>query len=161
MAARLKYAQLAPEGMARMSALEHYLNTATGLDRALLDLVRLLASLRNGCAYCIHLHTAELRKSNEPPERIAEMSDWQSSNAYTQRERAAFAWTDALTDIQQGHAPDAVYEQLRAHFTEVETVHLTLTITTINAWNRIAISLGNVAGHVGAEGPFASDGAQA
>jgi AhpD family alkylhydroperoxidase len=139
---RLNYKQLAPEGFERMTALEHYLNTGTGLDKNLLDLMRLLASLLNGCEYCIHLHTAELKKMHEPEGRIAGLLSWRTSEAYTQRERAALAWTEAVTNIQQGHAPDAVYDEVRAHFSDVETVNLTLTITTINAWNRMAISLG-------------------
>ena len=150
MAARLKYGQLAPEGMAFLTAMGHYLNTATGLDLVLLDLVRLLASLMNGCEYCITLHTTELHKLNETEERIANVMEWRGSSAYTQRERAAFAWTEAVTNIQDGHAPDAVYAQVREHFSEKETVDLTLAITTINSWNRIAIALGNYPGHAGA-----------
>jgi len=155
MAARLKYGELAPEGLARMRALEHYLNTETGLEPVLLDLVRLLASLMNGCEYCINLHSADLRKRHEPEERIAGLRDWRSTGAgtggaYTQRERAALAWTEAVTNIQDGHAPDAVYDQVREHFDEVETANLTLAITTINAWNRITIALGNFPGHKGA-----------
>ena len=149
MAARLEYGKLAPEGLARMRALEHYLNTGTGLEPVLLDLVRLLASRMNGCEYCIQLHTAALRKLNEPDTRIAEVVEWRSSDAYTLRERAALAWTEALTNIQEGHAPDEVYDEVRAHFSEVETVNLTLAITTINAWNRIEISLGDFPGHTG------------
>jgi len=152
MAARLEYGKLAPEGLEKMRALEHYLNTGTGLEPVLLDLVRLRASLMNGCEYCVHLHTAELRKLNEPEERIAGLSDWRGSIAYTQRERAALAWTEAVTNIQDGHAPDEVYAQVREHFSEVETVNLTLAITTINAWNRLAIALGNYSGHAGAVG---------
>ena len=139
---RLKYGQLAPEGMARMKELEHYLNTGTGLEATLRELVRLLASELNGCEYCIGLHTRELQKHNETAERIAGVTAWRDSDLYTERERAALAWTEALTNIQQGHAPDAVYTQVREHFSEVETVDLTLTISTINAWNRISISLG-------------------
>jgi AhpD family alkylhydroperoxidase len=149
MAARLEYGKLAPEAMAHMTALEHYLNAASGLERVLLDMVRLRASLMNGCEYCIALHTAELKKQNETEERIAGLSDWRGSNAYTQRERAALAWTEAVTDIQDGHAPDAVYDEVRAHFSDVETVNLTLAITTINAWNRLAISMGDYPGHAG------------
>jgi AhpD family alkylhydroperoxidase len=157
MAARLEYGKLAPEGLARMTAMGHYLNTETGLEPVLLDLVRLLASLMNGCEYCIKLHSTELRKLHEPEERIAGLSDWRgagagSGGAYTQRERAAFAWTEAVTNIQDGHAPDAVYAQVREHFSEVEMVNLTLAITTINAWNRLEISLGDYPGHVGAVG---------
>ena len=149
MAARLEYAKLAPEGMAKLTALGHYLNTESGLEPVLLDLVRLLASLMNGCEYCIHLHTVELKKLHEPEERIAGLADWRGATAYTQRERAAFAWTEVVTNIQDGHAPDEVYAQVRGHFTEVETVNLTLTIATINTWNRIAIALGNYSGHAG------------
>jgi AhpD family alkylhydroperoxidase len=132
-----------------MRALEHYLNTGTGLEPVLLDLVRLLASRMNGCEYCIQLHTAALKKLHEPDARIAEVVEWRSSDAYTQRERAAFAWTEALTNIQEGHAPDAVYDEVRAHFSEMETANLTFAITTINAWNRLAISLGDYPGHKG------------
>ena len=154
MAARLEYGELAPEGLERMRALEHYLNTASGLEANLLDMVRLRASLMNGCEYCIALHTAELKKQNEPEERIAGLSDWRgagagSGGAYTQRERAALAWTEAVTNIQDGHAADAVYDEVRAHFSDVETVDLTLAITTINAWNRLAIALGDYPGHAG------------
>ena len=150
MAARLKYGQLAPEGLEKLRALEHYLNNGTGLEPVLLDLVRLLASLMNGCEYCIKLHSAELKKLHEPDERIAGVMEWRGSQAYTQRERAAFAWTEAVTNIQDGHAPDEVYAQVREHFSDVETVNLTLVITTINAWNRLSISLGDFSGHVGA-----------
>ena len=139
---RLHYKHLAPEGIAKMSALEHYLNTGTGLESVLMDLVRLRASQMNGCEYCIHLHTAELKKQNESLGRIEALAGWRNSDAYTHRERAALAWTEAITNIQEGHAPDAVYDELRAHFSDVETVNLTLVITTINAWNRIAIALG-------------------
>ena len=149
MAARLKYGELAPEGMEKMRALEHYLNTGTGLEPVLLDLVRLRVSLMNGCEYCIHLHEGELRKLHEPEERIAGVAEWRDSSAYTQRERAALAWAEAVTNIQEGHAEDAVYAAMREHFSEVEAVNLTLAITTINGWNRLAIALGNYSGHAG------------
>jgi len=139
---RLNYAELAPEGIAKMRALEHYLNTGTGLDFTLLELVRLRVSLMNDCQYCIGLHTGELQKRNETAERIGAVAEWRESDAYTHRERAAMAWAEALTNIQEGHAPDPVYNEVRAHFSPAETVNLTLTITTINAWNRIAIGLG-------------------
>src|SRR5882757_8798990 len=100
---RLKYGQLAPEGIAKMTALEHYLNTGTGLEASLSELVRLLASLMNGCEYCIHMHTHVLQKQNETAERIAGVTEWRGSNLYTQRERAALAWAEALTNIQDGH----------------------------------------------------------
>ena len=153
---RLKYGQVAPEGLAKMTALEHYLNAEAGLEPVLLGFVRLRASLMNGCEYCIHLHRAELKKLNETAERIEGLADWRGSEAYTKRERTALGWTEAVTDIQDGHAPDVVYDEVRAHFNEVETVNLTLVITTINAWNRIAISLGAYPGH-GASGQGRSE----
>ena len=139
---RLKYPDLAPEGYAAMRALEHYLNTSTGLEATLQELVRLLASELNGCEYCIKMHTAELKKHHETEDRIAGVMGWRDSEVYTQRERAALAWTEAITNIQQGHAPDAVYNELKAHFSDVEIVNLSLTITNINAWNRLQIALG-------------------
>jgi AhpD family alkylhydroperoxidase len=159
-AARVNFYKVAPEGMARMTALGHYLTSESGLEEVLLALVRLRASLMNGCEYCIRLHTMELKKLHEPEGRIAGVADWrgggaggagaEGASAYTQRERAALAWTEAVTDIQDGHAPDAVYDEVRAHFSEAEVVNLTLAITTINAWNRIAIALGEYPGHAGA-----------
>ncbi len=144
---RLDYVKLAPEGLAKMRELEHYLNADAGLERVLTELVKLQASLMNGCESCIKLHTGELRKMGESEERIAEVPEWRNSALYTQRERAALAWTEAVTNIQDGHAPDVLYEAVRANFSEVETVNLTLVITTINAWNRIAIALGGHSGN--------------
>jgi AhpD family alkylhydroperoxidase len=139
---RLKYGQLAPEGLAKMRELEHYLNTGTGFELPLREMVRLRASQLNGCEFCIRFHTAELKKANETEERIAGVAEWRGSELYTARERAALAWAEVVTNIQDGHAPDPVYEQVRAQFSDVETVNLTLVITTINAWNRISIALG-------------------
>ena len=102
-----------------------------------------------GVSIAFDLHTAELKKVNETAERIAGVAEWRGSDAYTKRERAALAWAEAVTNIQDGHAPDVVYEEVRAHFSDVETVNLTLVITTINAWNRISIALGTHSGHAG------------
>src|ERR1700722_3396706 len=124
MGVRLKYGQLAPEGFAKMTAMEHYLNTGSGLETSLLGLVRLRASAMNGCEYCIRLHTAELKKLNETAERIVGVAGWRGSKAYTEREQVALAWTEAVTNIQDGHAPDAVYEELRQHFSDVEMANL-------------------------------------
>ena len=143
---RLDYARLAPEGLARMRALEHYLNTGTGLESSLMELLRLRVSVMNGCGYCTKLHTAELEKLGESSERIGLLADWRNSDLYSLRERAALGWAESVTDIQDGHAPDVLYEAVRAQFSDVETVNLTLVISTINAWNRIAIALGEPAG---------------
>ena len=144
---RLKYGVLAPEGLAHMRELEHYLNNGAGIEASLRELVRLRVSLLNGCAYCIGLHTSELTKLNETTERIVGVADWRSLEIYTKRERAALAWAEAVTDIQENHAPDVLYEEVRKHFSDVETVNLTLVITTINAWNRISIALGRHSEH--------------
>src|SRR5277367_3562145 len=144
---RLKYGLLAPEGLAKMRDLEHYLNNGAALDASLREMVRLRVSQLNGCEFCIRFHTVELRKVNETEERIAGVADWRGSELYTKRERAALAWAEAVTNIQDGHAPDVVYDEVRAHFSDVETVNLTLVVTTINAWNRISISLGRHSGH--------------
>lgn len=150
MPARLDYSKLAPEAIARMRDLGHAINTASGLDTILLELVRLRASVMNGCHYCIHLHTAELKKLHEPDARIDSLAEWRSSSAYTHRERVALAWAEALTNIQDGHAPDEIYDELQAHFSAPEIVNLTFAITTINAWNRVEIALGDFPGHAGA-----------
>lgn len=139
---RLKYGQIAPDGIAKLRELEHWVNVSSGIEYSLREMVKLRASLLNGCEACARTHTAELRKMGESEERIGQIAEWRNTDLYTKRERAALAWTEAVTNIQDGHAPDAVYEQLRVEFTDVETVNLTLLIATINAWNRMAISLG-------------------
>jgi AhpD family alkylhydroperoxidase len=139
MSQRLRYAELAPEAMVALSGLEHYLNTATTLPAVLRELVRLRASTLNGCDYCIHMHTAELRKHNEPETRIQAIANWQASNAFTPRERAALAWTDIVTNIQSTHATDDEYAAVTEFFTGKDLADLTFTIASINAWNRLGI----------------------
>lgn len=137
---RLKYAEVAPEGIAQMRAVEHYLNTASGLEPSLLELVRLRSSLLNGCEFCVALHYREAAKRNETAERIDGVAEWRNSDLYTQRERSALAWAEAVTNIQDGHAPDVVYEAARAHFSDTELVNLTIAVASINSWNRVAIA---------------------
>ena len=137
---RLNYAELAPNGLAAMRAVEHYLNTGTLLDPVLLELVRLRASLLNGCEFCIEMHTHELNRHNETSGRIAAVATWRESDAYTERERAAFAWTEVITNIQDGHASDEDFAAAQEHFSDVDLVNLTLAIAQINAWNRLAIT---------------------
>jgi len=139
---RLKYGQVSPEGLEKLRALEHWVNADSGLEHTLLELVKVRASLLNGCESCVRVHTAELRKAGESEERIRGVADWRSSQLYTKRERAALSWTEVVTNIQDGHAPDVVYDEVRAVFSEAETVSLTLAVATINAWNRMAIALG-------------------
>lgn len=111
----------------------------SGLEHSLYELVKIRASQINGCAYCLHMHTADARKAGETEERIYLLDGWRESPLYTARERAALGWTEALTRIADTHAPDADYEALAAQFSPEEQVKLTLLITTINAWNRFAV----------------------
>lgn len=144
---RLPYSKLAPEAFARLSALGHYLSTETALEPVLLELINLRASTLNGCGFCIGLHTRELKKHNEPDSRIDAVlktaaHDWQSSDAFTPRERAALAWTDAITNIQATHASDADYAAVSEFFHDKDLVDLTFAITEINAFNRLGIAFG-------------------
>lgn len=138
MKARLDPRQTAPELYAAMQELEGKVR-ASGLEMSLIRLVKLRASLLNGCAYCVHMHSAEARRDGETEERLYLLSTWQESPLYTARERAALAWTDALTHVSDGHAPDDVYAELASQFNEAERVKLTMVIVAINGWNRIAI----------------------
>ncbi len=142
MAGRLDYVKLAPDGIEKLRELGHTLATTSGLEPVLLELVRVLASRRNGCAKCTHVHEAELRKMHEPADRIAGVVDWRESNAYTQRERAALAWAEAVTDIQDAGLREAAKASVREHFTDAEIANLTLAIAAINAWNRMEIATG-------------------
>jgi len=136
---RMNYYQAAPETIKALRAVEALI-LASGLEKSLIELVKTRASQINGCAYCISVHTADARKQGETEERLYLLNAWRESPLYTERERAALAWTEAVTLIAETHAPDDLYEDVRAHFSESETVNLTMLIGSINAWNRIAIS---------------------
>ena len=136
---RMNFYQAAPDTMKALMALETQIQS-TGLEKSLIELVKIRASQINGCAFCINMHTQDARKLGETEQRLYMLSAWRESPLYTDRERAALAWTDAVTLIADTHAPDDLYEELRAHFSEPEMVNLTMLIGAINAWNRIAIS---------------------
>ncbi len=142
---RLSYRKVAPEGYQAMAALERYAKTS-GLEHSLLELVKLRASQINGCAFCIDMHTKDARAEGESEQRLYGLSAWEETPFYTERERAALAWTEALTLISETHAPDEVYELARKHFSEKELVDLTLAIVAINGWNRLAIGFRTVPG---------------
>ena len=112
---------------------------ASGLEHSLIELVKTRASQINGCAYCIDMHTTDARKAGETEQRLYLLNAWRESPLYSERERAALAWTEALTLIAETHAPDEDYEAMRAQFSESEAVNLTMLIGAINAWNRVAI----------------------
>lgn len=130
--------KLAQAPIKAMRALEVAL-AASGLDHELLELVKLRASQINGCAFCIHMHTTDLRKHGEIEMRLYMLNAWRESPLYSNRERAALAWTEALTRLSETGAPDADYEDLKAEFTEAEQVNLTLAIGAINVWNRLQV----------------------
>jgi AhpD family alkylhydroperoxidase len=130
--------QLAPAGIKAMMALEASF-AASGLDPVLIELVKLRASQINGCAYCIHMHTTDLRKRGEPEMRLYMLDAWHESSLYSERERAALGWTEALTRLAETRAPDAAYDALNAVFTQEEQVQLTLLIGAINTWNRLQV----------------------
>ena len=140
---RLNPLQAAPETIKAAQALEAHLANC-GLERSLYHLVKTRASQINGCAFCIHMHTRDARAHGETEERLYLLDAWRESPLYSDRERAALAWTEALTHISETHAPDDVYEDVRRHFSEAETVNLTMLIGMINLWNRFAISMRNV-----------------
>jgi AhpD family alkylhydroperoxidase len=145
MEARIDYKNASPEAYRVMAQLEAVVRHS-GLDPQLLELIKIRASQMNGCAFCIDMHTKDARSKGETEQRIYALDAWRETPFFTEKERAVLAWTEALTNIQQGHAPDAVYQELKSHFNENEQVNLTLAITTINAWNRIAIGFRLVPG---------------
>ena len=142
MTQRLNPQAIAPKAIEPMLALEAYL-AGSGLEHGLMHLVKMRASQINGCAYCLHMHTTDAIAQGETPARLFLLDAWAESTMYSPRERAALAWTDAVTKISETHAPDDVYEGLKPHFSEAEIVDLTLLIATINSWNRLAISFRN------------------
>ncbi len=115
---------------------------ASSLEPALVGLVEIRASQINGCANCINLHTVQAREKGETEQRIYLLSAWREAPCYTERERAALGWTEALTRLSEGHTHESAYEALKAQFTEAEQVKLTLMINIINGWNRIAVGFG-------------------
>jgi AhpD family alkylhydroperoxidase len=118
----------------------------SGLEQSLIDLVLIRASQINHCAYCLDMHTKDARASGETEQRIYALSAWEETPFFTDRERAALAWTEAVTLLTDGFVPDSLYEQVRQHFSEAELIRLTMTIVTINTWNRLNVSFRVVAG---------------
>jgi AhpD family alkylhydroperoxidase len=137
---RIDAMTVSPDGYKAMLGVERYLR-GSGLDHGLLHLIKLRASQINGCAYCIDMHWKDARAGGEGEQRLYGLDAWRESPYYSERERAALEWTEALTLISDTHAPDAAYDALRSQFNEKEIADLTLAIATINAWNRLAIAM--------------------
>jgi AhpD family alkylhydroperoxidase len=142
---RIEYDKVAPDGVKAMWRLESYVRRC-GLEPALLELLKLRASQINGCAYCIDMHTKDARAHGETEQRLYALTAWQETPFFNDRERAALAWAEAVTEVAQSHVPDEVYESARRHFSDKELVDLTLAVAAINSWNRLAISFRKVPG---------------
>jgi len=136
---RIDITKVSPAVYQAVRALQTYVDQS-GLDAKLRELVKIRASQINGCAYCLAMHTRDARKIGETDERMHLLNAWREAPFYTERERAALAWVEAVTLISRDHVPDAVFEGLRKHFSEKEIVDLTAAIAAINTWNRLAIS---------------------
>ena len=145
MKSRLSYANVSPGVRGAMLGLAKYVET-TGLEQSLLNLVFMRASQLNGCAWCLDMHSKDARAEGGSEQRIYMLSAWQEAPFYSDRERAALAWTEAVTLVAESHVPDDVYEEARKQFSEKELVDLTLAIIEINGWNRLNVSFRTVPG---------------
>ena len=142
---RLNYAEVGQGALKAMFGLEAYL-AKSGLEASLLHLLKFRVSQINGCAYCLDMHSKDLRAAGETEQRLYLLDAWRESPFYTERERAALAWAEAVTLVTEGHVPDEVYEQARAQFGEEELVNLTLAVVAINGWNRLSVAFRAVPG---------------
>lgn len=133
----LNYAKASPGGFAAMRKLSDY-GHECGLEASLLELVRLRASQINSCAFCIDMHAKDARHTGETEQRLYAVSAWRETPFFSERERAALAWTEAVTRLSEGPVPESLFHELRGHFSEKEIVDLTLVIIAINGWNRLA-----------------------
>lgn len=139
MATRIAYSQASNEGITALGKLEAYVRHS-GLEHPLLELVKMRASQINGCGYCLDMHAKDARAGGETEQRLYVLPAWREAPFYTERERAALEWTEAVTLISENDMPDDLYQRVRQQFNEKELVDLTLAIATINTWNRLAIS---------------------
>ncbi|WP_434109995.1 carboxymuconolactone decarboxylase family protein [Paraburkholderia caffeinilytica] len=135
---RLDFYKANPAAIKAMLGVEERIGKSA-LEKSLTELVRLRASQINGCAFCVDMHTTDARKGGESERRLATVVAWRETPFFTDRERAALEWTEALTLVSRDHVPDAVWQAVRPHFSDEELVDLTLLVSAINAWNRFAI----------------------
>lgn len=142
---RIDYGAVDPKAIESMMGVQRYVDNSS-LPKPLLELVRMRASQINGCAYCLDMHSKDARTEGESEQRLYLLNAWREAPLYTDQERAALAWTEAVTLVSKSHVPDKVYEVVRKYFTEKEIVELTMAIIAINSWNRLSISMGHVAG---------------
>jgi AhpD family alkylhydroperoxidase len=142
---RLNALKIAPELYPKFVAIQQYVDSC-GLERPLLELVKLRASQINGCAYCLDMHTKDARALGETEQRLYLLNAWREAPFYTDRERAALEWTEAVTLVSETNVPDEVYERVTQHFTPLELVNLTAAVAMINTWNRISIAFRTIPG---------------
>jgi AhpD family alkylhydroperoxidase len=142
---RIDYRNLAPAAVAAMREVQRYVDHC-GLDKKLLELVKLRASQINGCAYCVDMHSKDARVLGETEQRLYAVAVWREAPFFSERERAALAWTEVVTLLSSSGVPDDVYQLARGQFSEKELVDLTMAIIAINSWNRLAVSFRAVAG---------------
>jgi AhpD family alkylhydroperoxidase len=145
MEARLRYAIAAPGARQAMLQLEEYVQNC-GLEKSLIRLVEIRASQINGCAFCLDMHTKDARAEGETEQRLYVLAGWREAPFYSERERAALEWTEAVTLVAENHIPDEVYERVRPHFSDEELVNLTMAINAINSWNRLNVAFRTPAG---------------
>ena len=143
---RIDYRKYGQEPLKSLTEIEKYL-AGSGLEHKLLLLMKMRASQINGCAYCLDMHSIDARAAGETEQRLYGLNAWAETPFFSDRERAALAWTEAVTNVSQTHVPDGVFEEVKRHFSEKEIVDLTLALAMINLWNRISISLRAVPGH--------------
>jgi AhpD family alkylhydroperoxidase len=142
---RINYTKVAPDGVRALGGLETYVRNS-GLHPRLLNLIKIRASQLNGCAYCLDMHTKDARAGGETEQRLYALPAWRATPFYSDQERGALAWTDALTLVSQGPVSDALYDQTRRDFSEKELVDLTFAVVAINGWNRLSIAFRTVPG---------------
>jgi AhpD family alkylhydroperoxidase len=153
---RIDLFQLSPKAIQAMLPLQTYVNDS-GLEHSLLELVKMRASQMNGCAYCLDMHSKDARAAGETEQRLYLLSAWREAPMYSPRERAALAWTEAVTRVGDTHVPDDVFDAVREHFSEEELVNLTLAVVAINGWNRVSIAFRAEAGTYRVGGPAAPE----
>jgi AhpD family alkylhydroperoxidase len=142
---RIDFLRVSPKAVQAMFGLQNYVNNS-GLEHSLLELVKMRASQINGCAYCLDMHSKDMRAAGETEQRIYLLSAWREAPFYSERERAALEWTEALTLVSETEAPDSSYAIVREQFSEEEIVNLSLAIVAINGWNRLCVGLRAEAG---------------
>jgi len=142
---RIDYLKSARGAYHALLGIEHYLQQC-GLEESLQNLIKLRVSQINGCAYCIDMHWKDLKAAGEAEQRLYGLDAWEESPYYTERERAGLAWAESVTNIQEGHVPDGVFERVKEFFNDKELADLTLAVTAINSWNRLSIAARTVPG---------------